>query len=162
MISGKLVIPYENGREATAEAMKWGDASQVVYKKDTIEMVIKLSPQYFEPFIVALEHLCGDDFTFDAQLNPPLFVADIGGKKGERVAAKRARSVAKKTEAAAEAAKEAEAAATGVVLPPKRPDMPGRQPQTDMTKEEMEEQRKKVELRQVTNDTQKQIDAQFK
>lgn len=81
MVSGQLKVTYKDVYLATSEAMKWGTLGRVDYEDDKVAMVVKLQPQCFEGFAVALEDMCQDAFTFESQLNPPLFVADMSTKR---------------------------------------------------------------------------------
>ncbi len=81
MVTGQLKVSYNDVYLATSEAMKWGTLGRVDYEDDKVCMVVKLQPQCFEGFAVALEDMCKDAFSFESQLNPPLFVADMSTRR---------------------------------------------------------------------------------
>lgn len=95
MVNGLMRVAYEDVYAATAEAMKWGALGKVDYGDDAVGMVVKMEPQCFEGFAVALEEVCRSPFSFESQLNPPLFVADIGGGRARSSSGARRRQSAK-------------------------------------------------------------------
>ncbi|CAE7947461.1 ANKRD6 [Symbiodinium sp. KB8] len=95
MVNGLMRVAYEDVYAATAEAMKWGALGKVDYGDDAVGMVVKMEPQCFEGFAVALEEVCRSPFSFESQLNPPLFVADIGGGRAKSSSGARRRQSAK-------------------------------------------------------------------
>ena len=84
MVDGILTVKYDHVREATAEAMKWGEVGNIKYKETEVQMTVKLAPQFYEPFAEALKSCAGEEFTFESRLSPPLFIADIGSKKAKK------------------------------------------------------------------------------
>ena len=110
MVAGQLKVSYNDVYLATSEAMKWGKLGRVDYEDDKVAMVVKLQPQCFEGFAVALEDMCQDAFSFESQLSPPLFVADMSTRRIK----KRGPTAEGETYGMATAAQEANDEATGI------------------------------------------------
>jgi hypothetical protein len=78
MIRGTLTTVYEFVREVTAEAKKWSTVEDIKYHDAEVVFRVTLLPHYFDAFVSNLRAVAGDKFRFESQLQPPLFVADIG------------------------------------------------------------------------------------
>jgi len=87
MIRGDLSVAYDSVREVTAEVRKWCTLESVSYADTTVSFSITLMPHYYDGLTGAVSRITGGRFDFRSELQPPLFVADIGSMQQKLAAA---------------------------------------------------------------------------
>jgi hypothetical protein len=83
MIRGTVRVGYDCVREVTAETRKWCTVEGIDYGDVSIAIRFTLMPHYYDAFATSVHGITGGNFEIQSELQPPLFIADIGSMRAK-------------------------------------------------------------------------------